>query len=169
MVVLGHVSGSHGIRGQIKVVSYTEKIDGLRDYPVWWFGRQDAHWTIFHPENCTVSGKRIIAKLKECNDRLGASELTGQQIAVPRSCLPSLPENGADGYYWADLIGSNIINLKGGILGRVTGLMETGANDALQVQLPEGKQQILIPFIDQVIVSVDLSSREITVDWEIDY
>lgn len=169
MVVLGHVSGPHGIRGQIKVVTYTEKSDGLRDYPAWWFRGQGGKWAVFHPENCAAYGKHVIAKLREHNDRSSASGLTGQQIAVPRSCLPSLPENGVDGYYWADLIRSNVINLKGEILGQVVGLLETGANDALQVQLPEGKQQLLIPFIDQVIVSVDLSSREITVDWEADY
>lgn len=169
MVTLGRVSGPHGIRGQIKIVSYTEKINGLRDYPIWWIGKQDKQWIAVHPEDCTVSGKYSIAKLREYNDRLSAAVLTGQQIAVPRSHLPSLQDNGEDGYYWADLIGTNVVNLSGEILGHVTDLLETGANDALQIQLPEGTQVFLVPFIDQVIVSVDLSSKEITVDWEINY
>jgi len=169
MVILGHVNGPHGIRGQIKVVSYTERSDGLCDYPIWWFGKQDEQWIALHPEDCSVSGKYIIAKLREYNDRLSVAALAGQQIAVPRSHLPSLPDNGEDGYYWADLIGSNVINLRGEILGQVTGLLETGANDALQIRLPESTRVLLIPFIDQVIANVDLSSREITVDWSADY
>lgn len=166
---MGYVSGSHGIRGQIKVVSYTEKSDGLLDYSVWWFGKQNAYWAAHCPEDCSVSGKHLIVKLKEYNDRLSAAALIGQQIAVPRSHLPSLPENGENGYYWSDLIGSNVLNLNGDLLGQVTGLLETGANDALQVRLPEDKQELLIPFIDSVITRVDLSSKEITADWGIDY
>lgn len=169
MVVMGYVSGPHGIRGQIKVVSCTEKSDGLLGYPVWWFGKQNAHWAAHRPEDCLVSGKHIIVKLKEYNDRLSVMALRGQQIAVPRSHLPPLPENGENGYYWSDLIGSNVFDLNGDLLGRVTGLLKTGANDALQIQGPEGKQELLIPFIDSVITRVNLSSKEITVDWGIDY
>ncbi|MDT8363477.1 MAG: ribosome maturation factor RimM [Nitrosomonas sp.] len=169
MVILGHVSNPHGIMGEIKVISHTEKSDGLCDYPVWWFGKQDEDWVARHPESFSVSGKHVIVKLREYNDRTSASTLTGQQIAVPRSHLPALPENGEEGYYWADLIGADIINLKGVVLGQVTGLLETGANDALQVRSPGSKQELLIPFIDQVIINVDLSSGKIMVDWEADY
>lgn len=169
MVILGHVSGPHGIRGQVKIVSYTEKINGLLDYPIWWIGKQDKQWIVVYPEDCTAAGKYSIAKIREYNDRLSAAELTGKQIAVPRSHLPSLQDNGEDGYYWADLIGANVVNLSGEILGHVTDLLETGANDALQIQSPESAKVLLVPFIDQVIISVDLSSREITVDWEVDY
>lgn len=169
MVILGHVNGPHGIRGQIKVISYTEKNDGLCNYPIWWLGKQDTPWAALHLESCSNSGKYLIAKLKECSDRSRATELAGQQIAVPRSCLPPLSEDGTDGYYWADLIGSDVINLGGEILGQVIGLLETGANDALQVRLPGSTQVLLIPFVDQFIVDVDMSSRKITVDWGLDY
>ena len=61
-------------------------------------------------------------------------QLKGMQVAVPRSQLPVLSKNGEDGYYWSDLIGLEVVNLQGEELGKVTGLLETGANDVLQVQ-----------------------------------
>lgn len=169
MVVMGCVVGVHGIRGQIKVNSFTESIDGLLDYPVWWLSQDDKNWLEVHPASYFVHDGRLIVSLMEYADRTGASELKGSQISVPRSKLPHLPDNGADGYYWSDLIGASIINLQGEALGKVIGLLETGANDVLQVQFAENNKERLIPFVDQVIVEVNLQSRQITVDWGLDY
>jgi 16S rRNA processing protein RimM len=84
--------------------------------------------------------------------------------------LPHLAENGKDGYYWSDLIGTSVFNLQNEEFGNVIGLLRTGANDVLQVQSVRGDQkERLIPFIDQVIVDVDLEARKITVDWGLDY
>jgi 16S rRNA processing protein RimM len=81
-----------------------------------------------------------------------------------------LPKNGKDGYYWSDLIGLEVINLQDECLGSVVSLLETGANDVLQVQdEKEGSTERLIPFTAQVIVKVDLTACRLTVDWGIDY
>ncbi|WP_292977303.1 ribosome maturation factor RimM [Nitrosomonas sp.] len=88
-------------------------------------------------------------------------------IAVPRSQLPQLPEDGKDGYYWTDLIGIDVVNTQGKSVGTVSGLFETGANDVMRVQLSNNKEE-LIPFVDQVIRQVDLKARQITVDWKLD-
>jgi len=87
-----------------------------------------------------------------------------------RSQLPDLPEDGDSGYYWSDLVGSEVVNLKGEELGKVVGLFETGANDVLRIQRmdQEGKER-LIPFIEQIIMKVDLKLSRIIVDWGIDY
>lgn len=169
MVVLGHVIGPHGIRGQLKIASYTETIEGLFDYPVWWLGKDGGQWRAVHPASYIIHDSRLIVTLAESNDRTSASELKGLQIAVPRSELPQLPENGEDGYYWLDLIGMHVCNTQGEALGTVTGLLETGANDVLQVSLAGSDKERLIPFVDQVIAKVDLKSRTITADWGLDY
>jgi len=90
--------------------------------------------------------------------------------------LPVLSNTGEDGYYWSDLIGLEVVNLQGESLGKVTGLLETGANDVLKVKGPKksegaGKSEgeRLVPFIDQVIVKVDLTASRITADWDLDY
>ena len=81
-----------------------------------------------------------------------------------------MQKNGKDGYYWSDLISLKVINLQGECLGRVIGLLETGANDVLQVQdEKEGLTERLIPFTAQVIMKVDLTDCRLTVDWGIDY
>ena len=96
-------------------------------------------------------------------------KLKGMQVAVPRDLLPVLSKNGNDGYYWSDLIGLEVVNLQNEELGKVTWLLETGANDVLQVRIKEDERERLIPFVNQVIVKVDLKGCRITVDWGVDY
>jgi 16S rRNA processing protein RimM len=169
MVVLGRIAGPHGIRGQLKIIPFTEYIDSLLDYPVWWLSKDEKSWRKVHPSSVSVHDDRLIITLPECNDRTSASELKGWKIAVPRSKLPELPDNGEDGYYWSDLIGTSVFNTQGEALGNVIGLIETGANDVLQVRFSENDKERLIPFIEQIIVEVNLESRRITVDWGLDY
>lgn len=169
MVVLGRIIGPHGIRGQIKVIPFTEYIDGLMEYPAWWLSSDERNWQVVHPVSSFAHNNQLVVTFDEYSDRTKASELKGLQIAVPRSQLPPLPEDGEEGYYWADLIGTSVINVQGTLLGTVTGLLETGANDVLQIKSTENGEEKLIPFIDQVEKQVDLKSRKITVDWEQDY
>lgn len=170
MVVMGHIVGPYGILGWIKVLPYTEYVDGLADYPAWWLGRGDGQWREVKVNECAVHGSVLTALLEHHSDRTAAARLKGLQVAVPRSQLPVLSKSGKDGYYWSDLIGLEVVNLEGESLGKVTGLLETGANDVLQVQsLKEHGRERLIPFIAQVISRVDLSASRITVDWGLDY
>lgn len=170
MVVMGRIIGPFGVSGWIKVFPYTEYVDGLLDYPVWWLGKGNREWHEVKVTGCEVHGSTLTAALESYADRTAAMRLKGMQIAVPRSQLPSLSKSGKDGYYWSDLIGLDVINLRDEELGKVTGLLETGANDVLQVQSPmEGGKERLIPFVSQVIVKVDLKACRITVDWGMDY
>ncbi len=167
---MGHIVGPYGLSGWIKVFPYTENIDGLADYPVWWLGSGNGEWRNVKVNASGVHGNRLTALLEQCADRNAATELKGLQIAIPRSQLPVLSNSGKDGYYWSDLIGLEIVNQQGEALGKVTGLLETGANDVLQVQsLKEPERERLIPFISQVIVKVDFKVCRITVDWGVDY
>ncbi|MDN5882946.1 MAG: ribosome maturation factor RimM [Nitrosospira sp.] len=172
MVVMGRVIGPFGVSGRVKVFPYTEYVDGLLDHPVWWLGKNDgdADWNEVKVAGCEIHGRLLTAALEPYIDRTAAMRLKGMQIAVPRSRLPALSKTGKDGYYWADLIGLEVVNLQGEELGKVAGLLETGANDVLQVQSrKEGEEERLIPFISQVIIAVDLKVCRITVDWGLDY
>ena len=165
---MGHVTGPYGVLGWIKVTPYTEYIDGLLDYPEWWLGKGDGEWRKFRVLAGEVHGSILLASLEQYTDRTSAMRLKGLRIAIPRSQFPALPESGEEGYYWSDLIGLTVMNVQGEELGRVAGLLETGANDVLQVQSMEGPER-LIPFIDHVIVKVDFEVSRITVDWARDY
>ena len=170
MVVMGRIVGSFGVLGWVKVFPFTEFVDGLLDYPVWWVGKGDGKWREVKVTKCNVHAKMLTAVLEQCADRTAAMMLRGMQIAIPRNQLPVLSDSGEDGYYWSDMIDLKVVNLQDEELGNVTGLLESGSSDILQVQsLKEGKSERLIPFVDQVIVKVDLEVHQIIVDWGSDY
>ncbi|MCC8996929.1 MAG: ribosome maturation factor RimM [Nitrosomonas sp.] len=167
---MGHVLGPFGIRGWIRVQPYTEQIDGLLQYSYWWLGAEEtAQWRKVILEAGQINGNHLNIKLAELSNREQAAQLKGLQVAVPRDYFPVL--SSEQGYYWSDLIGKDVINLKSDYLGKVTGLFETGANDVLRVQNDSIKEfkEILIPFIKQAIIKVDLETKKIIVDWESDY
>ncbi|GJL75106.1 ribosome maturation factor RimM [Nitrosomonas sp.] len=171
MVIMGHVANAFGIHGWIRIYPYTENTDGLLDYTSWWLGKDNNHWHEMQLITGRTNGNQLDVKLKGCENREQALQLKGMQIAVPRNALPGLPENGEEGYYWSDLIGTEVMNLNNEKLGTIVGLFETGANDVLRVQ--NGKsdtQELLIPFIEQTFIKkVDLKCGRIIVDWSPDY
>lgn len=159
---MGRVGVPFGVRGWVKVHAYTEHSDSLLDYPAWWLGR-NGQWREYEVLACDVHPKTLVAHLAGCDDRDAAVALRGCEIAVPRD---SLPQTADDEYYWADLIGLKVVNTEQQELGRVSGLLETGANDVLVVQ---GERERLIPFVSQVVLEVDLTTGLIRVDWGLDY
>lgn len=169
---MGHIIGPHGILGYVKVAHYTEDLDALLAYPIWWVGNNDTvGWRRMNVKSCFVHAGRLVVALENVTDRTHAFKLKGMEIAVPKSQLPVLPENGDSGYYWIDLISAEVVNIQGDRLGYVVGLLETGANDVLRVKGSTAKDQRerLIPFIDHVVVQVDLRNKKILVDWGLDY
>ena len=161
MIVMARVAAPFGVKGWIKIQPFTQNIDALLEHRAWWLGR-DGSWDNSCVEDGAVHGRSLIAKLQGCDDRDAAARLKGLQIALPRSALPA----SADGeYYWADLIGLEVVNREGASLGRVTGLLETGASHVLVVR---AERERLIPFAEPVIESVDVSGGRLTVDWRAD-
>lgn len=167
-VVLGHVSGLFGVKGWIKVYSYTRPAVNLLEYEDWLIGRQDA-WRPFRVLDAREQGKTLVARIAGDDDTLladrdAAAALVDLQIAVARDQLPT-PAPGE--YYWFDLIGLDVFNREGVALGRVKAMMETGANDVLVLQ---GERERLVPFVvGEVIDEVDLDAGRIVADWDADF
>lgn len=164
MVVMGRVAGAQGIRGWVKLKTYTEYEDSLTDYPVWWLGDGVQPWREIEVESFELHSKGLTAKFAGCEDRTTAERYKGLLVAVPRDSLPQA-EDGE--YYWSDLIGMQVVNLEGVSLGKVNDLLETGANDVLCVT--GENSEILIPFIAQAIQRVDVEGKVIHVDWAADW
>ena len=161
-VVLGRISGLFGVRGWVKVYSYTEPREAVLQYDRWLLSGKDG-WQEATVAEGQRHGKTVIARIDGYVDRDQAAALVGTEIAVPRGALP---ETGKDQYYWSDLEGLRVVHRDGTELGRVSHLLETGANDVMVV---EGEQERLIPFVmDKVVIGVDLDKGEIEVDWEWD-
>lgn len=161
-VVLGRVSGLFGVRGWVKIHSYTAPRGNILEYREWLLG-EPGGWRSCRVEDGHTQGKGVVAKVEGYDDRDQAASLVGLEIAVARR---ELPEPAEGEYYWADLIGLRVVNSEGVELGRVDSLLETGANDVLVVQ---GERQRLIPFTGQTVLTVDLASGRVTVDWDPDF
>jgi 16S rRNA processing protein RimM len=160
VIRLGQITGAHGVKGWIKVHSFTKPRTNLLDYREWQLEHRGREWTVAVMAG-RESGRKLIAKLAGIDDRDAAAELAGAAISVRRS---ELPELAADEFYWADLVGLEVQNTAGDRLGTVTGLIETGANDVLVL---DGSDQHLIPFArGETVLRVDLENGEIIVDWD---
>ena len=164
MIIMGRVAAAQGILGWVAIKAYTETVESLVDYPVWWMGDEKNPWREVTVEKFAVQSKGLIAKFPGCNDRTSAEKYKGLLVAVPRSSLPQQPE---DEYYWSDLIGLEVVNLAGASLGIVDNLMDTGANQVLCVRGKDG--DVLIPFIASAIQQVSLAEKMIRVDWSADW
>jgi 16S rRNA processing protein RimM len=161
-VVLGRISGLFGVKGWVKVYSYTEPREAVLNYRRWLVSDADG-WREATVAEGQRHGKTVIARIDGYVDRDQAAELVGAEIAVPRDALP---ETEDDRFYWSDLEGLRVVHRDGTELGRVAYLLETGANDVMVVQ---GERERLIPFVmGKVIVGVDLADGRIDVDWEWD-
>ena len=160
--MLGRVTGLFGVKGWVKVFSYTQPREAILEYDNW-FLMQGGTWQATSVVEGKRHGKGVIVHLDGVADRDQAADLIGCDIAIARD---DLPEPGDGSYYWGDLEGLRVVHRDGTELGKVAYLMETGANDVL---VTDGEQERLIPFIvDKVILDVDFAAGLITVDWEWD-
>jgi 16S rRNA processing protein RimM len=162
LAVMGRISAPYAIRGWLKIQTHSEYIDSLLDYPVWHVGR-NGQWRQFRLLEGKVHGQYLLAHLDGMDDRDAAEAVMGMDIAVLREDMPEAEEGE---YYWDDLIGLEVVNVEGATLGKVAGLLETGAHDVLQIK---GERERLIPFVDAYVRDVNLEAGRIVVDWGLDY
>lgn len=159
-ILMGRIVGLFGVKGWVKVFSYTDPRDAILDYPVWQLGPSRSPVKVLDGKS---QGKGIIALLEETENRDDAVRWIGLDIAIARDDLPE-PEEGH--YYWSDLEGLTVKKTNGEAIGIVASLLATGANDVLVVR---GEIERLIPFVmHDTVVAVDLDNGEITVDWDWD-
>ena len=160
--MMGRISAPFGVKGWVKVQPNTAATHNLLAYNTWWVGRE-GDWREIAVAEARVHGRTVVARLEGCDDRDAATALRGQSVAVPRAALPGTKSGE---YYWADLIGLAVVNASAQALGRITGVLQTGANDVLVVA---GQRERLIPFIAEVIREVDLAAGVMRVEWDADY
>ncbi|WP_018693354.1 ribosome maturation factor RimM [Algicola sagamiensis] len=166
-VVLGKLGAPYGIKGWLKVHSFTDDPEGIFEYSPWRI-HVGGQWQEFLPAEWRRHNKGLVVKLAELSDRDAAQRFTNAEIGVDSALLPEL---GNEDFYWRDLIGLDVVTEKGYNLGQVDDLMETGSNDVLVVKANSndafGKRERLLPFVmDTVIKSVDLEGSKILVDWD---
>ena len=161
LVLLGRIVGVHGVRGELKLESYTEPRMQIFRYQPWLLRTAAGEKTV---QGChgRAQGKGMVAELPDIADRDAAVSLTGAEIWVARSVLPAAKPGE---YYWSDLEGLSVVTLEGVSLGKVSHVVATGANDVLVVK--DDKRERLIPFlVDRFVAKVDFETAVVTVDWD---
>ena len=164
MITVGRLHGAFGVRGELKLESFTVPENAILRYQPWIL--RDARGNERSCDGVRVreGAKGLIATLAGVEDKDAADALRGTEVLVPRSVLPP-PAPGE--YYWVDLEGLRVVNTEGVDFGNVAYLFDTGANDVLVAQ---GERERMIPFLQpDVIRSVDFKAGVITVDWDADF
>ena len=157
LLLIGKIVGLHGVSGWVKLESYTEPRTRIFSYKPWLVGEIEVAGAQGREQ-----GKGLVGKLQGCDDRDAAARLIGTNIQIRRSALPK-PKRGE--FYWADLEGLDVVTTEGVVLGKVSHLFATGANDVLVVR--DGERERLIPYVTkQFVHKVDLDAGRITVDWD---
>ncbi len=159
-VSIGKIAGVYGLKGWVKILSFTRPKENIIDYTTWYLGcgEQQIEKSVLE---CKVQGKGLIARLEDVSDRDQAIGLKNKEIFVRRTQLPDL-EDGE--YYWQDLIGLQVIDQDQKILGKVSKILETGANDVFVVS---GKKRILIPWVSGIYVEeINPEAGHILVKWQ---
>jgi 16S rRNA processing protein RimM len=157
LITIGRVVGTHGLRGEVRVrleTDFPQRFDGLREAYLVRGGRT---------ETITIGGTRphrggVLMVIHGIDDMAAARQLCGADIAVPREAAVRL---GADEYYVFEIIGLRVRAVDGRLLGTVTQVMRTPANDVYVVEGPDG--ELLVPALRDVVRRVDRAGQEMTV------
>jgi 16S rRNA processing protein RimM len=157
-VCVGAIAGSFGVRGEVRLKSFCADPEAIADYgPLFTEdGSRSFKVTLTRP----VAGG-LGARLSGVATKEEADALRGTSLFVARDRLPSL---GDDEFYHADLIGMEVRDTGGRMIGRVAAVHNHGAGDLLEVQGPGLKEALLLPFTRAVVPTVDLATRRVVVD-----
>lgn len=169
---MGRLLAPYGIKGWVKVRPYTAAPEALLEYKTWWLattsgaaGAAKGSWTDFRVSEARPHANTLVAELSGLSTREEAMSWRGALVGVPRT---KLPKTAKDEYYWAELIGLEVVNRSAQVLGRVIGLLESGAHPVLRVVGDDGLER-LIPLVPVFLDAIDPAAGRIVVDWQLDY
>lgn len=171
MIVIGRLGAPYGVKGWVRVNTFTDPPENLLEYAPWWLnGMSDREQPPLDPQQgwhkvdvieVRAHQQGFVARLAGVEDRTAAERMQGVWIGVRAE---QLAEAGEDEYYWRDLVGLTVLDTAGRCLGRVERLFETGAQDVIVVKGEAG--ETLIPFHRKFVLDVDLAQNRLLVDWE---
>lgn len=169
LTVLGKITTAFGVKGWVKVYSYTDPMASIFDYPSW-FVNIDGQWRTIKVREGKPQGKGLVAALEGVNDRDAALALSQVEIAVPTADLPELDE---DEHYWFQLQGLKVFHTDGQLLGQVKELFDSGGGNQVMVISSTtdsiDSRQRMVPFVGAIVLEVDLEQGQIQVDWDPDF
>ncbi len=158
-VVLGRITGAHGLKGEVKIATFTGRPEDVGAYgPLSNAdGTREFHITALR----LIPGGAVIARLKGVSDRNEAEKLRGTDLFVGRDVLP--PTGSGDEFYHSDLIGADAVSPEGDVVGAVIAVYNFGAGDLLEVRFSGERRAMLIPFESAHVPHVDVERRRVTI------
>ncbi|MEQ9145970.1 MAG: ribosome maturation factor RimM [Parvibaculaceae bacterium] len=158
LLVLGVITGAHGVSGRVRVKPFTETPESLGDY-----GPVTVQGKARKIRVTGVSKGQAIAALEGVNDRNAAEAMRGQELSVPRAALGEAADPEEEGWFHADLIGLTVETETGEKLGTVAAIHDFGAGDLLEIQPGEGPS-VLMAFTQENVPVVDVAGGRLVAD-----
>ena len=152
-ILLGHIAGAHGIRGEVLVRTFTEAPENIGAYGAL---SDESGTRSFKIKVVRVTPKGVIARIGSVSDRNGAEALKGVDLYVERARLPAIAD---DEFYHADLVGLAAEDTEGKPVGSILAVHNFGAGDLLEVRLAGSSKTELIPFTNAFVPEIDLARR----------
>jgi 16S rRNA processing protein RimM len=173
-IEVGRIADAWGIKGWFKVLPHSASPEALFSSKRWFLQPSERGAKTFtgtallRIREAKDHSDTVVASAHDVPDRSAAEALRGARVFVPRSSFPT-PQT--DEYYWVDLIGLDVVNREGVVLGQVRELLSTGPQTVLvlEQQVDDKPVERMIPFVAAYVDGVDLTARRITVDWQPDY
>ena len=160
---MGRIGAAHGIKGEVRITSFTEEPLALVDYgPL----ATDKPGLVIEIETARATTNVLVARLRGVTDRTAAEQLNGVELYVDRDKLP--PPSDDDDFYHADLIGLEARLSDGTVLGTVTAVPNYGASDLIEVRDTRTGDTFLYPFTKAVVPEVKLAAGYIVIDVPVD-
>jgi 16S rRNA processing protein RimM len=173
-IEVGRIADAWGIKGWFKVLPHSASPEALFSSKRWYLlpaekGAKTFTGTVLlRVREAKEHSGTVVASAHDVDDRSAAEALRGARIFIPRS---SFPTAGDDEFYWVDLIGLEVVNRDGRVLGQVKELISTGPQTVLVIEYSQDGKVLerMIPFVSVYVDSVDVPGKRIVVDWQADY
>jgi 16S rRNA processing protein RimM len=155
---IGRIVRSHGLAGRLKMLSYLESPEALRDLSGLFVGRSVPGAVLFPLVAVQIGKDSVILKLQGIEDRDAAERLRGCSVWMPSEKMKKLPDGE---YYWREIIGLQVLTEEDEILGRIETVFPTGSNDVYVCR--GGGREILLPAIEEVVRKIDTDRKVMVV------
>jgi 16S rRNA processing protein RimM len=154
-VLLGEIGAAQGLKGEVRLRSYTEEPAAIARYGA----LEDEQGRAIEIESLRVTPKALIARIKGVTSRDGAEALVRTKLYIPRA---RLPERETDEWYHADLIGLAALSASGETIGTVVAVQNFGAGDLIEIKPAAGGATVLVPFTRETVPEVDVEGGRLT-------
>ena len=160
--IVGKIKGPHGLKGFVKVSSYTDPPVNLKSFSAVYLSKDEGlNWGNLLEFDLRPNNRDFLGVIEGVTNRDEALSLNGALVGVDRNKFEALEEGE---FYWSDLLGSSVENQEGCRFGIVKRFIETGSNDVMEIE--RHGAILLIPFSSKYLISIDPEKRVIIVDWE---